>query len=54
LTCAVSASGNRLDPVYIIKNKSVTAELSMYGEHFDYGLYGVQHSPSGWQDTVSI
>jgi hypothetical protein len=53
LFCGVSASGRRTNPVFIIKIKTVTAEAALLGSRFNYGEYGLQYSPNGWQDTVS-
>jgi hypothetical protein len=53
LTCGISASGKRLMPVFIIKNKSITTERILRGPHFEYGDFGIQHSKDGWQNAVS-
>jgi hypothetical protein len=51
-SCGVSASGMRLLPVFIVKNKSVNCEKILRGANFQYGDFGMQHSTKGWQDAV--
>jgi hypothetical protein len=53
MCCAISASGKALVPVFIIKNKNITAEACLIGCEFDCGDYAVASSPNGWQDSVS-
>lgn len=53
LCCSVAASGKRLPPVYMLRNKTVSAEASLAGSHFDFGPYGFQYSNKGYQTTVS-
>jgi hypothetical protein len=48
LCCGVSASGRRTKPVFIIKNKFVTAEAALLGSRFNFGDYGLQYKPNGW------
>jgi hypothetical protein len=53
MCCAISASGNGLVPVFIVKNKTITTEGCLTGCQFDCGDYGIASSPNGWQDSVS-
>lgn len=50
---AVTASGKRLIPVFIIKNKTVTTEVGLRFHSFNCGEYLIGSSPNGWQDNVS-
>ncbi len=54
LCCSITASGKSLLPVFIIKNKNVTAEDCIGGHLFDCGDYGIASSPNGWQDSVCV
>ncbi len=54
LCCAISASGNSLRPVFIIKNKSCFVETDLNYVLFDYGDSAVGSNHNGWQDAVSI
>jgi hypothetical protein len=53
-SCSVSASGRRLLPVFIMKNKTLACEKILRTAHFEYGDFGMQHSCKGWQDAVRI
>ena len=52
LCLGISASGKRLEPHFIVKNKNVTVEATLRNEYFDCGSYSLSYSPNGWQSKV--
>jgi hypothetical protein len=54
LSCGVSASGKRIPPIYLMRNLTVTGEFNLTRPHFDFGPYGFQYSPKGYQMKVNM
>lgn len=54
LSCGVSASGKRMPPIYLLRNKTITSEFFLTRPYFDFGPYGFQYSPKGYQTKVNM